>query len=65
MLILSRKIREQILVIMPDGRLIEVEVMDRKGSGEVKIGVGAPPDVKIYRREIAPQDVLDRLEDRR
>lgn len=47
MLILSRKIDESI-VISDD---IEVSIVDIKGD-QVKLGIRAPKDVKVYRQEV-------------
>lgn len=47
MLILSRRKEESIII---DGR-IEVAVVDIKGD-QVKLGIKAPPDVKVYRNEV-------------
>jgi carbon storage regulator len=47
MLILSRKKEESIMI----GDAIEVSVVDIKGD-QVKIGITAPRDIKVYRREV-------------
>lgn len=47
MLILSRKKDESIII---DER-IQVSIVDIKGD-QVKIGISAPKDVKIYRQEV-------------
>ena len=47
MLILSRKIEESIVI----GDNIEVSIVDIKGD-QVKLGIKAPKDVKVYRREV-------------
>jgi len=47
MLVLSRKERESIMI----GENIEISIMDIKGDC-VKIGINAPSNVKIYRKEI-------------
>ena len=47
MLILSRKINESIIL----GDNIVVSVVDIKGD-QVKIGISAPKDVKVYRKEV-------------
>lgn len=51
MLVLSRKENETI-VIGDDVRLTVVEIRGDK----VKIGIEAPPTVKVWRTEIAPKD---------
>lgn len=47
MLILSRKLNESIMI----GDKIEVSIVDIKGD-QVKIGIKAPSDVKVYRQEV-------------
>jgi carbon storage regulator len=47
MLILSRKIDESIVI----GENIEVSIVDIKGD-QVKLGIKAPKDVKVYRQEV-------------
>ena len=50
MLILSRKINESIVV----GEVIEVKILEVAGE-RVKIGISAPRDVSIVRRELLDQ----------
>ncbi len=50
MLILSRKPEEEILI----GRDIRVKVL-AAADGQVKLGIVAPPEIKIYRSEIYEQ----------
>ena len=50
MLVLSRKIGERI--VMGDG--IVVTVLDIKGR-QVRLGIEAPPDVTIWRGELADE----------
>ncbi len=47
MLILSRKINETIMI----GDQIEISVVDIKGD-QVKIGIKAPHQIKIFRQEV-------------
>jgi carbon storage regulator len=47
MLILSRKEDESIII----GNDIEVSVVDIKGD-QVKLGIKAPKEIKVYRREV-------------
>jgi carbon storage regulator len=70
MLILARRVGESIMI----GDQVEISVVDIKGD-QVKMGIKAPPQVKVYRKEVyvaiqeenraaasaAPQD-LPRLE---
>ncbi len=47
MLILARRIGESIMI----GDTVEVSVVDIKGD-QVKLGIQAPAQVKVYRREV-------------
>lgn len=51
MLVLTRKMGESINVITPEGILLEVVVTQIKGK-QVRIGIAAPEDTKIYRPEV-------------
>ncbi len=47
MLVLTRKVGESIAI----GDHIKIKVVEVKGS-QIRIGLEAPPDVKIYREEV-------------
>ena len=47
MLILSRKVNESIMI----GDNVEISVIDIKGD-QVRLGITAPRQVKVYRREV-------------
>ena len=47
MLILTRKVNESIMI----GDKVEISVVDIRGD-QVKIGIQAPRDVKVYRQEV-------------
>ncbi|MDR1626603.1 MAG: carbon storage regulator CsrA [Spirochaetia bacterium] len=47
MLILTRKPGESIMI----GDTIEIQVVELKGD-QAKIGIGAPKNVKVYRKEV-------------
>ena len=47
MLVLSRKLNQNIVI---DGRIV-VRFLQRDGNS-VKIGISAPPDVRVHRQEI-------------
>lgn len=47
MLILARRVGESIII----GDRIEISVVDLKGD-QVKLGISAPKEVKVYRREV-------------
>lgn len=50
MLILARKINESIMI----GDQVEISVVDIKGD-QVKLGINAPRQIKVYRREVYQQ----------
>ncbi|HUV08053.1 MAG TPA: carbon storage regulator CsrA [Spirochaetia bacterium] len=47
MLILARKTNEKIMI----GDQIEIAIIDIKGD-QVKIGINAPKEIKVYRQEV-------------
>ncbi|TFG89365.1 MAG: carbon storage regulator CsrA [Gemmatimonadales bacterium] len=47
MLVLTRKLGENIRI----GDLVKITVLEVR-SGQVKLGIEAPPDVKVHREEI-------------
>ena len=47
MLVLSRAVGEEIILVLPDGR--EIRVCVTAASGRVRLGVTAPTDVRIWR----------------
>jgi len=58
MLVLSRKLNESIIIGAGTPYETEVMVVEVSG-GKVRLGFDAPPDVRIYRKEI--QDMKDEL----
>lgn len=48
MLVLSRKKSESILI----GDGIEIMVVDVRGDGKVRLGIAAPRNVPVHRREV-------------
>ena len=52
MLVLSRKVNEEVII---DGR-IRVQVLQVKGK-TIRIGISAPDDVKILRGELQPFEI--------
>jgi carbon storage regulator len=51
MLILTRRVGESIVIELPTGDPIKVTVLGVKGN-QVRIGTGAPDDIKILREEL-------------
>jgi len=58
MLVLSRRVDESLLI----DKDIKVTVLDIKG-GQVRIGITAPPSVKIHREEVFNRIQEDSSED--
>ncbi len=52
MLILMRRRLEEIVIELPDGRLVVVCFVDLKNGRHARLGVVAPEDVKVHRREV-------------
>lgn len=48
MLILTRKEGEVIMI----GDSVEVKILAVSRNGQVKIGIAAPPEIEVHRREI-------------
>lgn len=55
MLVFKRKIGESFLYEMPDGTVVRLKVLGID-SGRVRIGIDAPPEVKI---ELGGQETVD------
>ncbi|MCY4611365.1 MAG: carbon storage regulator CsrA [Gammaproteobacteria bacterium] len=58
MLILTRKIGESLII---DDR-VTVTVMGLKGN-QVRLGIDAPKDIRIYREEIFPRDASNQAQE--
>lgn len=58
MLVLTRRVGESILIELPSGELIEVTMLDVKGS-QVRIGTDAPDDITIIREELRDVDSVN------
>jgi carbon storage regulator CsrA len=54
MLVLTRKTKEGILISLPDGTEVRIEVLDIK-AGRVRLGFDAPRDCRIKREELQPE----------
>jgi sRNA-binding carbon storage regulator CsrA len=51
MLSMMRKIGQDIYIVMPDGRQINVRLSEAE-PGRAHISIDAPPDVALYRSEV-------------
>ncbi len=54
MLVLSRKINEEVII---DG-CIRIQILQIKG-GTIRVGISAPDEVKILRGELQPTEITD------
>ena len=61
MLVLGRKVDERLRLTLPDGSVIWVMVCKVSGDG-VRVGIDAPPDVRIEREEIITDGSHDAVE---
>ena len=55
MLVLSRKKSERISLMLPNGEVVRIVVVDTRGD-KTRIGIEAPQNVKILRDELLPTD---------
>ncbi len=51
MLVLTRHLDESVVILTSDG-LITVTFCDRRRDGGIRLGIDAPAEVEIYRREV-------------
>lgn len=56
MLVLSRRINERLVLFLPDNREIEILVSD-VFEGKVDLGISAPREIKIMKKETHMQDL--------
>lgn len=52
MLVLARKVGEQIVLYTSDGEVV-IQLVEVHGRASARLGITAPVKVKIYRKEIA------------
>ena len=55
MLVLTRRADERLVLLLPDGERITVQVV-RLGRERVRLGVEAPPRVAVWREELLKED---------
>lgn len=55
MLVLTRRAAERLVLLLPDGERITVQVV-RLGRERVRLGVEAPPHVAVWREELLEED---------
>lgn len=51
MLVLSRKVGEQIVIPLAGDRLVEITVVEIRGD-KVRLGIDAPREIPVHRREV-------------
>lgn len=56
MLILSRNVRERVIILLPDGRRITVTLIDIRGSHSARLGFDADRDIQIHRDEVVARN---------
>jgi len=56
MLTLTRKVGQKLVI----GDSVCIEIVSISGK-QVAVGITAPDDVRIYREEIAPQGLMDKI----
>lgn len=52
MLVLTRKVEEKTFLILPNEQRIEIKILGVHRDGSVKLGIQAPNDVTILRKEV-------------
>lgn len=57
MLVLSRKLREGVVIVTPDGTRIRVSVADIDRN-KIRLGFEAPKDVMILRDELVGNEIV-------
>ena len=64
MLILGRKVDEDIYITAPNGEVIYIKITDIRHCMQVKIGIQAPIDYKIARGDVKNAEVRRRNNNR-
>lgn len=52
MLVLQRKVEEDIVIVLPDGQEIVVTVTEIRNGCKVRLGIQAGGNIKVHRREV-------------
>lgn len=52
MLVLTRKIGECIIILLPTGETITVKVVGIDPRGQIKLGIDAPRHIQVHRQEV-------------
>lgn len=52
MLVLTRKIAESIVILLPTGERIIVKVVGIDPRGQIKLGIDAPRHIQVHRQEV-------------
>lgn len=64
MLVVSRQLDEEIVVDCGGGRIVVFKIVDIR-SDKVRVGMKAPKDVGLYRRELWEEKLREEAEARR
>ncbi len=59
MLVLARKVNEEIVITLEDGREIKLMLIEIRGD-KARIGCSAPPSIIIHRKEVADAIAAER-----
>jgi carbon storage regulator len=51
MLVLSRRLGERLVFLLPTGREVTLDVLGIAGN-QVRLGITAPTDIKVHREEV-------------
>lgn len=62
MLVLTRRIGQDTILTLQDGRAVVVTILRRHGYDGMSIGITAPPDVRIERGEIRERKSMSKRE---
>ena len=60
MLVLTRRVGEEVVIRLPGGEVLRVKVALVEGC-KVRLGFTAPQEVKIYRKEVDEERDVDRV----
>jgi carbon storage regulator len=52
MLVFTRNVNEQIVILIPDQAEIVITYTHRERNGKIRLGIEAPREVTVHRREV-------------
>lgn len=66
MLLLSRKVDQDLILILPSGEQVEIKLVSVQSSDQrAKLGITAPPSVAVWRKELLKDGIPETLPTRR